>query len=155
INLKRTTGLVTLGDELDHIASYLTIEKARFIDKLQVSIAIPESLYHCKVPAFTLQPIIENAVKHGTSHMIEQGQIKVTGKLENEVLELAVIDNAGLYQPVEGSEGLGMNLVHKRIQNMFGEQYGVTVECEADQLTRVTIRLPVESTGTANMDSRT
>ncbi|MGL4713363.1 MAG: sensor histidine kinase, partial [Shewanella sp.] len=60
-----------------------------------------------------------------------------------------------LYQPVEGSEGLGMNLVHKRIQNMFGEQYGVTVECEADQLTRVTIRLPVESTGTANMDSPT
>ncbi|KZK69738.1 histidine kinase [Shewanella baltica] len=155
INLKRTTGLVTLGDELDHIASYLTIEKARFIDKLQVSIAIPESLYHCKVPAFTLQPIIENAVKHGTSHMIEQGQIKVTGKLENDVLELEVTDNAGLYQPVEGSEGLGMNLVHKRIQNIFGEQYGITVECEADELTRVTIRLPIESPEISNMDTRT
>jgi len=71
------------------------------------------------------------------------------------VLELEVTDNAGLYQPVEGSEGLGMNLVHKRIQNIFGEQYGVTVECEADELTRVTIRLPIENPEISNMDTRT
>lgn len=143
INLKRTTGLVTLGDELDHIASYLTIEKARFFEKLDVSILIPEALYGCKLPAFTLQPIIENAVKHGTSHMIDVGQILVEGKLEDAVLQLDVTDNAGLYHPSETTDGLGMNLVHKRIQNMFGEQYGVTVVCDPEQYTRVTIRLPM------------
>ena len=51
--------------------------------------------------------------------MIEQGQIKVTASSKMMCWELEVTDNAGLYQPVEGSEGLGMNLVHKRIQNIL------------------------------------
>lgn len=101
------------------------------------------------MPAFTLQPIIENAVKHGTSHMIEQGQIKVTGHMDDHILALEVTDNAGLYQPSIDSEGLGMNLVHKRIQNLFGEQYGIQVECKPDEYTKVTIRLPIEQTETS------
>ncbi len=99
INLKRTAGLVTLGDELEHIEAYLTIEKARFIDKLEVDIAIPESLLAIRVPAFTLQPIIENAVKHGTSHLIDTGRIQVEGRRTDDRLILEVTDNAGLYQP--------------------------------------------------------
>ncbi len=144
INLKRTTGLVTLSDELEHIESYLTIEKARFIDKLTVDIAIPEELHHYRLPAFTLQPIIENAVKHGTSHMLEPGIIKVTGIIENDLLQLEVTDNAGLYRIKQHSEGLGMNLVHKRIQNQFGSEYGVKVQCQKDEFTRVSIQLPFQ-----------
>lgn len=155
INLKRTTGLITLGDELDHIASYLTIEKARFMDKLTVDIAIPDTLYQCKVPAFTLQPIIENAVKHGTSHMIENGHIQVTGKIDADIMQLDVTDNAGLYRPVPGSEGLGMNLVHKRIQNLFGQQFGLSVECKDEVFTRVTIRLPIEALSISYPDHST
>ncbi|WP_076414685.1 sensor histidine kinase [Shewanella sp. UCD-KL12] len=144
INLKRTTGLVTLSDELEHIESYLTIEKARFIDKLTVDIAIPEELHQYRLPAFTLQPIIENAVKHGTSHMLEPGVIKVTGIISNDLLQLEVTDNAGLYHVKQQSEGLGMNLVHKRIQNQFGSEYGVQVKCEKNKFTRVSIHLPLQ-----------
>lgn len=143
INLKRTTGLVTLGDELEHIHAYLTIEKARFIDKLQVDIDIPASLHDIRVPAFTLQPIIENAVKHGTSHLLDTGHIQVTATIQSGVLWLAVTDNAGLYQPQKDSDGLGMNLVYKRIQNLFGPDYGLTVVCEPGEFTRVDIHLPV------------
>ncbi|GAB1060783.1 sensor histidine kinase [Shewanella algae] len=146
INLKRTAGLVTLGDELEHIEAYLTIEKARFIDKLEVDIAIPESLLAIRVPAFTLQPIIENAVKHGTSHLIDTGRIQVEGRRTDDRLILEVTDNAGLYQPAEESDGLGMNLVHKRIQNLFGTDYGVSVECRCDSYTRVSIHLPITET---------
>ncbi|MCE9851922.1 sensor histidine kinase [Shewanella chilikensis] len=146
INLKRTAGLVTLGDELEHIEAYLTIEKARFIDKLEVDIAIPESLLTIRVPAFTLQPIIENAVKHGTSHLIDTGRIQVEGRRTDDRLILEVTDNAGLYQPAEESDGLGMNLVHKRIQNLFGPDYGVSVECQSDSYTRVSIHLPITET---------
>ena len=146
INLKRTTGLVTLGDELEHIHAYLTIEKARFIDKLQVDLQLPESLLGIQVPAFTLQPIIENAVKHGTSHLLETGRIHVTASVNDNVLLLEVTDNAGLYQPREGSDGLGMNLVHKRIQNLFGPDYGLNVICEPGEYTRVEIRLPITET---------
>ncbi|QSX35429.1 sensor histidine kinase [Shewanella avicenniae] len=142
INLKRTTGLVTLGDELEHIDSYLAIEKARFIDKLQVDIEIDSGLLAVQMPAFTLQPIIENAVKHGTSHLIEPGKISVTAALKQDELILTVEDNAGLYQEKTESDGLGMNLVHKRIQNLYGPHYGVTVSCEPDVYTRVAINLP-------------
>lgn len=142
INLKRTTGLITLDDELEHIESYLAIEKARFIDKLTVTIHIPNELHHYRLPAFTLQPIIENAVKHGTSHMLDKGIIKVTAIIHEDLLQLEVTDNAGLYQLKENSEGLGMNLVHKRIQNQFGSEYGLKVDCEADAYTKVTIQLP-------------
>ncbi|MCE9788662.1 sensor histidine kinase [Shewanella chilikensis] len=146
INLKRTAGLVTLGDELEHIEAYLTIEKARFIDKLEVDIAIPESLLTIRVPAFTLQPIIENAVKHGTSHLIDTGRIRVEGRHTDDRLILEVTDNAGLYQPAEESDGLGMNLVHKRIQNLFGPDYGVSVEYQRDSYTKVSIHLPMTET---------
>jgi two-component system LytT family sensor kinase len=142
INLKRTTGLVSLSDELEHIEAYLSIERARFIDKLKLDINIPENLHHCRLPAFTLQPIIENAVKHGTSHLIEQGVITVTAEVIEEELILKVADNAGLYNPPKHSEGLGMNIVHKRIQNQFGNHYGVKVDCEKDQFTCISIHLP-------------
>ncbi|MGP7735326.1 LytS/YhcK type 5TM receptor domain-containing protein [Oceanimonas smirnovii] len=148
INLKRTTGLVTLGDELEHIHAYLTIEKARFIDKLRVDIQIPESLHRVRMPAFTLQPIIENAVKHGTSHMLDTGHIQVTASVNNGELLLTVTDNAGLYQPQKDSDGLGMNLVHKRIQNLFGPGYGLSVTCDPGQLTQVDIRLPLTEPAT-------
>lgn len=144
INLTRTTGLVTLGDELEHIDAYLAIEHARFIDKLNVSITIPTIYHHHKMPAFTLQPLIENAVKHGTSLMLDEGVIKVNAKVEGKDLLLSVTDNAGLYQPSINTEGLGMNLVHKRLQNLFGEHYGIEVHSQADEFTCVSVRIPLE-----------
>ncbi|MGS0825849.1 LytS/YhcK type 5TM receptor domain-containing protein [Shewanella sp. 0m-8] len=144
INLKRTTGLISIADELEHIDSYLTIEKARFIDKLTVNIDIPEPLLHHKLPAFTLQPIIENAVKHGTSNMLEPGVITVTGeRLADDTILLSVTDNAGLYQPKTNSEGLGMNIVDKRIQNMFGAQFGINAQFEPNKFTTISIHLPI------------
>ncbi|WP_107851843.1 sensor histidine kinase [Oceanimonas marisflavi] len=143
INLKRTTGLVTLGDELEHIDAYLTIEKARFADKLQVELNIPEALHGLPVPAFTLQPVIENAVKHGTSHLLDTGHIRVSATRQGTTLRLDVTDNAGLYRPPEHSDGLGMNLVHKRIQNLFGSDYGLQVHCEPGEYTQVEITLPI------------
>ena len=73
INLKRTSGLVTLSEELDHVDAYLAIEKARFPDKLRVEVDIPTDLHCLQIPAFTLQPLIENAIKHGISQSVEGG----------------------------------------------------------------------------------
>ncbi|BDM63918.1 sensor histidine kinase [Shewanella sp. NFH-SH190041] len=148
INLKRTAGLVTLADELEHIDAYLTIEKARFIDRLEVNIDIPAALHGVMLPAFTLQPIIENAVKHGTSHLLDPGQIKIKGWAENDEIHLTVADNAGLYNTSTTptaenlSSGLGMNLVNKRLQNQFGSQYGLNIDCIPEQYTQVHIHFP-------------
>ncbi|MCL2892339.1 sensor histidine kinase [Brenneria tiliae] len=141
-NLKRSNDEVSLNDELEHVNSYLEIEKARFADHLTVDISLPDELLEARLPAFSLQPIVENAIKHGISQMIDVGHIRISGRLHANTLELTVEDNAGMYQPPHGGDGLGMNLVDRRIKARYGNRFGVTVVCEADRFTRVEVRVP-------------
>ncbi|WP_422775265.1 sensor histidine kinase, partial [Pseudomonas aeruginosa] len=66
-NLKRSDDEVSLADEIEHVNAYLQIEKARFADRLEIAVSLPEALLAVRLPAFSLQPIVENAIKHGTS----------------------------------------------------------------------------------------
>lgn len=143
-NLKRPSEIVTLADEIEHVNAYLQIEKARFQSRLQVSLTVPEELAHQQLPAFTLQPIVENAIKHGTSQLLDTGEVSITARREGQYLMLDIEDNAGLYQPATQGSGLGMNLVDKRLRERFGDDFGISVACEADHFTRITLRLPLE-----------
>ncbi|AVR05100.1 sensor histidine kinase [Pluralibacter gergoviae] len=143
-NLKRPSEVVTLADEIEHVNAYLQIEKARFQTRLQVQLSVPPSLAHCQLPAFTLQPIVENAIKHGTSQHLGVGEITLRASREDRWLLLDIEDNAGLYSPKAASGGLGMTLVDKRLRAGFGDGCGITVTCEPEQFTRITLRLPLE-----------
>jgi len=143
-NLKRSSEIVTLADELEHVRAYLYIEKARFQDRLNVLIEVPEALSGQHLPAFTLQPIVENAIKHGTSQLLDRGEISIRASRDNHHLVLDIEDNAGLYQPTNRANGLGMNLVDKRLSARFGDSYGISVQCEPECFTRITLRLPLE-----------
>ncbi|VEB57263.1 putative sensor kinase [Salmonella enterica subsp. enterica] len=143
-NLKRPTEIVTLADEIEHVNAYLQIEKARFQSRLQVQLDVPSTLSRQKLPAFTLQPIVENAIKHGTSQLLDTGNVAIRARREGQHLMLDIEDNAGLYQPSAGSSGLGMSLVDKRLREHFGDDYGISVACEPDCFTRITLRLPLE-----------
>ncbi|RAT14105.1 MULTISPECIES: sensor histidine kinase [Lonsdalea] len=143
-NLKRSTEIVTLADELDHVNAYLQIEKARFQSRLNVQLKVPDELSMQRLPAFTLQPIVENAIKHGTSQLLGVGEITIQAGREGDHLILVIEDNAGLYQPSHSSTGLGMSLVDKRLRARFGDGYGLTVTCEPDWFTRIILRLPWE-----------
>ncbi len=70
---------------------------------------MPETLAHLHLPAFTLQPIVENAIKHGTSQLLGVGEISINASLDGQHLLLAIEDNAGLYQPKGDASGLGMS----------------------------------------------
>ncbi|ATG73431.1 histidine kinase [Zobellella denitrificans] len=142
-NLKRSGERTTLKEELEHVQAYLAIEQARFSDRLRVGFDVPEALLGQQLPTFTLQPIIENAIKHGTSTLLEQGDIRVAARREGEQIRLRITDNAGNYQPAARSDGLGLGLVDKRVKSLYGDQYGVQIECEPEQWTRVTVSLPV------------
>ena len=143
-NLKRPSEIVTLADEIEHVNAYLQIEKARFQARLQVNLNVPEELSHQQLPAFTLQPIVENAIKHGTSQLLGTGEVSITARQDGQHLMLDIEDNAGLYQPTTNASGLGMNLVDKRLRERFGDDYGINVACEPDLFTRITLRLPLE-----------
>ena len=106
-NLKQNIGTVTLKEELAHVNAYLTIEKARFSDRLDVEIDINEGLFERNVPSFTLQPLVENAIKHGTSNLLEGGKIRIYSIEEETGSRIVVEDNAGSYQtPKQDHDGL-------------------------------------------------
>lgn len=142
-NLKRPSEIVTLADEIEHVNAYLQIEKARFQSRLQVSLSVPDDLAYQHLPAFTLQPIVENAIKHGTSQLLGSGEIMISASRFNHHLVLDIEDNAGLYE-ASASGGLGMSLVDKRLRAHSGDDCGITVACEPDRYTRITLRLPLE-----------
>jgi len=143
-SLKRPGNEVSLKDEIEHVDAYLKIELARFAGRLDVKMAVPDELLNVRLPAFTLQPIVENAIKYGISQMMEPGTVRVGASRDGDELCLWVEDSAGLYQPAEKCDGLGMNLVDRRIKIRHGERYGLQVECRPEQSTRVTIHLPIE-----------
>ena len=140
-NLKRTTDISTLAEELDHVQSYLKIEKARFGDQLTLEMDIDENLLNLRLPVFSLQPLIENAVKHGISQLLGPGRVRLSAHRQDENVVIEIEDNAGNYQE-RGQMGLGMNIVEKRIKNLYGEQYGLEVSCRRQEKTLISIKLP-------------
>lgn len=144
-NLKQNIETVTLEEELQHVHAYLEIERARFADRLQVEVNIDDALLNITIPTFTLQPLVENAIKHGTSNLLASGKLTINACQNDQRIVLEVRDNAGLYQPVGEESGLGMKIVDKRLKNRYGKEYGLQMSWEANQWTLATITLPKEN----------
>ncbi|MBO0215002.1 sensor histidine kinase [Vibrio sp. Vb2880] len=146
-NLKQNIGTVTLKEELAHVNAYLTIEKARFSDRLDVEITIDEALLERNVPSFTLQPLVENAIKHGTSNLLEGGKVRIYSMADTHGHRIVVEDNAGSYQaPREDHDGLGMQIVAKRLTYKFGASSALNIEVEPNQYTRMSFVIPHKGT---------
>ncbi|MHC1742458.1 MAG: LytS/YhcK type 5TM receptor domain-containing protein [Syntrophobacteraceae bacterium] len=146
-NLKRSVELSTLEEELDHINSYLKIEKARFEDRLTIEMDIDRSLLQLKIPSFTLQPLVENAIKHGISNMLGPGIARIQAYREGDLAVIEIEDNAGTYCEDGESNGLGIKIVDRRIKILMGESYGTRVACVPNEMTRITVTIPAEESG--------
>lgn len=146
-NLKQDIETVTLKEELAHVNAYLSIEKARFTDRLEVNIDIDEGLLKRKVPTFTLQPLVENAIKHGISNLIEGGQIRIYSQKVSGGVQVVVEDNAGSYvAPSQDHAGLGMQIVDKRLTNKFGRAAALNIDVKPNHLTQMSFIIPDENT---------
>ncbi|XEC95766.1 LytS/YhcK type 5TM receptor domain-containing protein [Paenibacillus tarimensis] len=156
-NLEGTTMTTTsLEEELKHVKAYLAIEEARFADKLTVTYQVDESVLLAKVPPFTLQPIVENAVKHGIRHQPKENSISIAMK-EGENSVLVTVEDNGIgidrerldalreFRTVKSDKGTGIGLynVNRRLQMMFGEECGLAVASEKNNGTVVSFRLPL------------
>src|SRR5204863_8921456 len=80
--LKSADEFVTLGEELDLIEAYLDIERARFEDRLRVRIDVPWELRRIRIPALVIQPLVENAIKHGISECLAGGEVRISATLQ-------------------------------------------------------------------------
>ena len=144
LNLKRNPELSTLQEELTHVNAYLEIEKARYEDQLTVRMEVDPSLVAVKVPTFTLQPLIENAIRHGIAEMLEPGTVRVHIYRDGTTVRIDVEDDAGSFRDGQAGTGLGMGMgiVDRRLRTLMRDSQGLTVHCDPDRLTRVSIALP-------------
>ena len=106
---------------------YLAIEQVRFSDRLQVRWAIEPATRDALVPELILQPLVENAVRHGVVKRSEEGIIEIAAREENGDLVLSVRDNGPGYKPVTDT-GVGLANIRTRLETLFGEagQFQVT-----------------------------
>ncbi len=140
-------GTNTLKQELAFLNDYIAIEKARFGDQLQIEVKTDNSLLNMVMPRFVLQLLVENAIKHGITRLLETGFIEVnTYRYEDESVRINVKDNAGLFceNEVAKTRGHGMKLADDLIKAQFNSnEYGLTVNCQPNQYTIVTVTLPL------------
>ncbi|WP_133013440.1 sensor histidine kinase [Marinomonas flavescens] len=142
-NLKQNIDTVALKDELAHVNAYLTIEKARFTDRLDVEINIDDGLLEKLLPSFTLQPLVENAIKHGVANRLEGGKVRIYSEQHSLGYKVVVEDNAGNFSPPAADyEGLGMEIVTKRLINYFGDIAELQIDCRKGEFTRMSFLIP-------------
>jgi two-component system LytT family sensor kinase len=148
-NLKRASDVSTLAEELEHVSAYLEIEKARFEGRISVETQVDPALLGLRLPAFTLQPLVENAFKHGFSATLGEGRATIRAYRGDGAARVEIEDSAGAWTAPRASAGLGMQIVDKRVKNLYGDGWGVSVECVPQEVTRVIVRLPLPAEGAA------
>lgn len=146
--LKTTEEFTSLGDELKLIENYLDIEKTRFEERLRVEVRVPPSLRKLRVPALILQPIVENAVKHGISEAKKGGDVIIAADVKIEdgesFLYLAVEDTgAGFNENKPTSGGIGLENVRQRLRAHYGRAAALTIESVKNKGTRAELKMPV------------
>jgi two-component system LytT family sensor kinase len=152
--LKRQGHFNSLKEEIEYVNTYLVLEKARFREKIRIKKDIDPALMEYQVPVLTLQPLVENAIKHGVQPMIGPGTVKITARQDNgEMLFIIEDDGVGISRdrlpkvllPGFGSgNGVGMSNVHERLKSLYGEDYGLKIVSEVGQGTSVYIRIPLK-----------
>jgi two-component system, LytTR family, sensor histidine kinase LytS len=154
-NLSVTTqSITTLEQELKHVKAYLAIEEARFEDKLKVVYDIEESALLESIPPLTLQPIVENAIKHGMKDTERDGLVKITIHKLNLATYVKVEDNGiGMNSerssqicksPLlsESGSGLALYNVNRRLTIMYGIHSGLQIKSELNKGTEIGFSVP-------------
>jgi hypothetical protein len=147
--LKRGGGeFVRLDQELDLVRAYLAIEGARFEDRLRASIDVPDSLRSWPVPPLLVQPLVENAIRHGITRRAEGGEVAVVIRqdADDQALLLLVTDSGiGVSEAALAAgrrEGLGLSSIAKRLAACYGPDASLEIVSDVGIGTRVLLRIP-------------
>lgn len=139
--LKRTgTELVSLTEEVDFIKQYLEIEQIRFRDRLNIDWAVDAAAYGAAVPSMILQPLVENAVRHGVGRKVRGGHVRIRITLAAERLRIDVEDDGPGF-PEQWNAGVGLTNVRNRVTLHFGERASLETS-GAGEGGRVTLSIP-------------
>lgn len=145
---------VELRQELKLLELYLEIEKIRFGDRLTVNLAIDPDTLSAQVPNLILQPLVENAIRHGIEPRSKAGRIELRAQRRDGKLELEVSDNGrGLRGNGPPREGVGLSNTRARLRELYGEGYGFELAGQAEGGVKVMLRIPFRVEKNSNEDS--
>ncbi|HKO55703.1 MAG TPA: histidine kinase [Thermoanaerobaculia bacterium] len=132
---------ITLAEEIDLVTRYLAIEKVRFGDRLDIRIAVDEAAAQCSVPPLLLQPLVENAVRHGVASVVEGGTIDIHATLRDGMLRILIENPADPDRVDHRGEGIGLQNARGRLQTVSEGRAALRAD-EAEGRFRVEIELP-------------
>ena len=136
---------ITLKEELDFITNYLDIEQARFGDRLTVTFDIAPKAYDAAIPYLILQPLVENAIKHGISNISSPGHIHIQATIQSNVLILAVSDNGpGLEGDSLPGSGTGISNTRQRLEKIYGERFSLSFIPNTPEGLIVRLKIPFQ-----------
>lgn len=157
ISLSRGKSIIRVSDELEHVRSYLMIQHMRFKNKFTYQIQADDDVLEMASLKLMLQPLVENAIYHGMEFMDGDGEILIRASKKGDELLFSIEDNGlGMcpeqverlltdtsHVPSRRGSGIGVRNVNERIRLYFGEDYGLEIDSEPDEGTRIYIHLPV------------
>jgi len=133
----------SLAEELDFLERYLAIEQVRFSDRLRPRVEIDASIARAAVPRFLLQPLVENALRHGIARRGDAGLVEIAGRREGETLVLTVRDDGpGLEEMAGSAGGVGLSNTRQRLEALYGARASLVVTNAEGGGAIATVRLP-------------
>lgn len=152
-SLKSARDFVTLREELEYVDSYLTLEKARFGRRLTIVKDIDAATLNTLLPAFTLQPLVENGVKHGLLAKEQGGTITISAHCQGDNVHIAISDDGQgipstlqehiLECGVGKGTGIGLSNVNERLKTIYGPQYALEINSCEGKGTTVKLHIPI------------
>ena len=135
---------VTLSAEWTFVQNYLALEKLRLGERLKVETDLSTDSFDCLLPAFTLQPLVENAIKHAVAPSPRGATIKITARTENDCLRLEVYDSGSGFssEKVFSADGMGLRVIQKRLETRYNGSSDFRVETPPDGGFRVKLLIP-------------
>jgi len=140
---------VTFEKELNIVKDYLALEHIRFEDRLQVEYEIDEDTLDQPIPPMMLQTLVENAIKHGISHQVDGGKVKITSDFKDDFHELIILNTGELNGNGNGGrnvDGFGLASTKNRLQILFGQKANFDIREVNGNTVQATVLIPVDLT---------
>lgn len=156
LTLSRKKGISTIASELEHVTIYVQLQNMRYHDSIELITDIPDELSEYQIPKLTLQPVVENSILHGILEKeSKSGTIVITGWMENKDIVLLISDDgvgispeilstilSGSGNSQSGGTNIAVYNTHRRLQILYGKDYGLTYSSNPGKGTEVEIRFP-------------
>jgi LytS/YehU family sensor histidine kinase len=137
---------VTLAEEVEYLQRYVDIQKVRFGERLRISVDIPSDLLDMQVPNLLLQPLVENAIKHGVAKRVAGGEVRVTGARRDGSVCLSVYNDGPSFPKDWQTNGVGVGLANlrTRLQILHGDDSALQMRRAGADGVEVVVTLPLK-----------